>query len=101
MLHFNLAADAASVLNWRPIDHRCSSLQIVEKSFVSETATIAMIYAQPSQQPHIISPTRSSTPTERQTHPIFMIELCTTNSPTLHHQIQERETDFARRIKYS
>ena len=23
-LHFNLTTDAASVLNWRPIDHRCS-----------------------------------------------------------------------------
>ena len=55
-----------------------AALQIVEKSFVSETATIAMIYAHPSQQPHIISLSKSSIPRLRHRHQIFMIQACTT-----------------------
>ena len=63
MLHFNLTMDAASVLNCSPIDHRCSFTNC-GKVICLRNRNHRHELCSPSQKPHIISLSKSSTPRE-------------------------------------
>ena len=63
MLNFNLTMDAASVLNCSPIDHRCSFTNC-GKVICLRNRNHRHDLCSPSQKPHIISLSKSSTPRE-------------------------------------
>ena len=85
MLHFNLTMDAASVLNCSPIDHRCSFTNC-GKVICLRNRNHRHDLCSPSQQPHIISLSKSSTPRETDfaRRQIFIIHMYITTPLHIH-----------------
>ena len=63
MLHFNQTSDTASVLNWSPIDHRCSFTNC-GKVICLRNRNYGHDLSSPFHQPHIISLSKPPTPRE-------------------------------------